>query len=122
MHSTTREIIVKILTIIEHDGDKEEFSHKLIDMFHRQAILDVIENLPLENRETIKRQMENNITPEMEKTLILQHVTPDKYLEALKKSSRTILSEYLKSIMPVLTPKQSTDLDAYLNFVGHQNH
>ena len=122
MHVTTRDIIIKILTIIEYDGNKEEFAHKLIDMFHRQAVLDVIESIPKENQELLKKQLSGNITPEMEKTLILQHVTPDKYLEALKKSAQNILSEYLKSITPVLSPKQSAELQTYLNFINPKNH
>lgn len=121
MHFTTRDIIVKILTIIEYDGNKEEFTHKFIDMFHRQAVLDVIENIPLENQEILKKQLKDNVTPEMEKTLILQHITPDKYLEALKKSAQNILSEYLKSLMPVLSPKQSAELETYLNFINPKN-
>lgn len=114
MQSTTKQIIIEILTITEYQGDKENFANQLIDLFHQKALFDLIESLPEENKEKLKKQLSEHVTPEMGKTLLLQHTTPDKYLEYLKKSTEKIFKDYLKDVFETLNEQKKEEVKNYL--------
>lgn len=114
MHHNIKDIIIEILKIIEYSEDKEIFAHKFIDAIHQEAVVSIINSLSSQDQAALKQHLSGNITPEMEKTLLLQYIKPDTYLAQLSITTEKIFRNYIETIMSTLNLDRQEKLKSYL--------
>jgi hypothetical protein len=110
-----REILSKILEIIDYPNDKDAFINQFIITCKKQAVLDLISSLDPQKQDQLKDALSTPST-EIEITQIFQLFFSDQdYQDALTNASENTLKKLLEMILPDLNPKQRAELKELLS-------
>jgi len=110
-----RSILHQILTIIGYEDSKDAFIDKFISLCLSHTIINLTPVIPKKNIEEINKSLKASHNTEFILESLKKFVSPEKYAEELEKTTSSLFSEYIKTIMPTLKPEQKTQLITYLS-------
>lgn len=110
MDDTVKKVIVDVLDIIGYQDDKEKFAQDFIATSTHQAMLNLIEELPVNEREVLTGDKNE---PENVKKLFEDNFSEEQRVEALKKTIAENFNNYLETIIPTLDTQKNDRLRAY---------
>lgn len=102
MQRNLKDIFLEILNIINYSKDKDKFFKEFEELNHTEAMLNILERLPLETQERIKAIKDQQEVIEA----IQKHVTREEYVPELIKVSNQALGQFLKDIEHTLSVDQ----------------
>lgn len=107
-------IILKILEIIEYQKDRNQMANEFIDLCCRKAFVSCLSTLPEEKRAQMEKAVNSQKDIDSATTELLKFVSRDLYIEKLGEISKETLTDYIASVMPVLTGEKQLELKSYL--------
>lgn len=115
MNQDPKDIIIKVLDIINYQKDKESYAKEFLGFCYQKAFLSYLETLPEEKQKELQQQLPEGSSPEKVKELLSGLVSTQEYEQSLEKAIKEVFDDYLKEIMPSLSEDQITNLQAYLS-------
>ena len=111
---THKDILIRILEIIECGDGKEAFVEDLMTNVYLQSITDLIQQLPANQQPAVREQLsENSATPDKIAAILKLHFTGTQMHEALTTAATYAITEYMQSIGPSLSPGQKDTLISF---------
>ncbi len=109
---TTREILLKILEILEYEDDREAFVNAFLVNIQLQALNILLAGVSSEKKIKIEKEITSD-SPD--KYQVLQnHFTQEQIEKALNESADISVREYIESIDEKLTDDQQQGLVVYI--------
>src|SRR3989344_9520045 len=109
MTSYSKQNIKNILDVINYDGDKEAFAEELLTLIQKQALADLLTTLPAEKQDLISKEVSED---EDNLSVLNKHFSEDQKVEAIKKTSESVMRQYLEELTPALSDSELTNLEA----------
>ena len=109
-----------IFEIIGYKGDKEELYNQLLGICYLNAADNLIETLPEENRQTVRKEVSSISDPKQLGDTVNKYFNQQQFNEALQKSSETVFKEYIETIRDSLSEDQINKLNTYITSVKSQ--
>lgn len=110
----SRNVLLKILTIIDYQDDKEVFVKELLKLCIQKALLDMLSAAPNNDKQKITKLSEENLDPiELERKL-KNIIGENIFNSSLEEAAEKIFSQYLKTIYPTLSTSQNKSLQLFL--------
>ena len=109
MTSDSKQNIKNILDVINYDGDKEAFAEELLTLIQKQALADLLTTLPAEKQDLISKEVSED---EDNLSVLNKHFSEDQKVEAIKKTSESVMRQYLEELTPALSDSELTNLEA----------
>src|SRR5882724_10220036 len=106
--NNTNEILLKVLTIIEYNEDKDTFIEDFLAQAQKQAAMNILEMLPKEKKEALQNAEQN-------KELFAEIFTPEVMDNAMVDVMVLQFQGFLQTIMPKLPPEKKAKLVKYLD-------
>lgn len=100
-------ILQILLDTIDFEGDKEQFNKGFIEASYQVALINTIEQLPLDVQEEVKRLVEKK---ELNEEKVSSLIPTDKLTEEFYTVFETNMNTYLKTITSTLTEEQREKL------------
>ena len=119
MKNKAKDILLKILGIIDYRKDRSLFADKFIDLIFRQAFLKVVKNLPFDKKKQLDERLKNKNLDDSLK-ILLEYVAKEDFEKAVERISLEMFIDYIQQIMPALSPERKNKLTAYLNKLQNQ--
>lgn len=110
-NSSYEDILLKILDIVGYEKDKKKYVDDLIVIFQSRAITKLARSFPVQKQDELKLLAKSDPKKCLEQ--IVQESGQDKYVEVLRESAKTSMTELLNTLMPTLSEKQKEDLKTY---------
>ncbi|MBN2100977.1 hypothetical protein JW710_03755 [Candidatus Dojkabacteria bacterium] len=112
MIETAKETFMKILSIVEYKGDREDFYKRFMNNCYSKALLELSRVAPEGKRDEILRML--NIIDSSEDMLLLLRETfgEGKFETVLAQIIRKEIEDYVKRLIPVLTEEQKVGLQS----------
>lgn len=119
MQPDPKTILLKVLTIIGYQNDKEKFINEFLSLCFKKAFIKCVESLPLDLKNTIKKRLANvGENPQKLQEILTEYVSTNKYDEILFAQSLDTFIEYLQAVIPTLNEYQKKELGAYLKSIS----
>ena len=112
-----KQILLKILDIIQYENDKNSFANEFLDLTCRKAILDAIFSLPENTKADVIRKLQETKQIDESFLILVKNIPSDKFREALETESFTMFDSYLKTVIPTLNTTQQKKLFQYLKSI-----
>ena len=106
-----KNILLEVLNIIDYKDDKEKFTNEMLQLAHDEAIVALLEKLPLCKKEELKKSFSRALTPEEAKDIIEHYTTFEEYKKSLQKTSDKLFQDYILTILPTLSKDQKQKLE-----------
>ena len=113
MQQNQKEIILKLLDIIEYAGDREVFANQLLGLCYKKALSDTLTNIS-EDKKSLYGDDFATTDIEKIKEILSKILSSEEYSKALENATTDIFGEYLESINSILSGSQQTELQGYL--------
>lgn len=113
-----KEIIIKILEIIDFEEDKEEYAKKFIQVCEEQAILELLKGMSDEKREELAGRVTEENTDKENSKILKEYFSEKDYSQALESASERVFRDYLDTIEPTLSPEQKEKLEKFLDSIS----
>src|SRR5438874_1028197 len=110
MQKNPKDIIMQVLTIIGYEDDNNALADEFIRNCEKQALIDLLQELPQEKQGQLKQQIAEVTDQEQQKAIILEYITPEQYQEALQQASASAFEGFLEEITPTLSDDQAEKL------------
>ncbi|MBI4084827.1 MAG: hypothetical protein HY431_02875 [Candidatus Levybacteria bacterium] len=111
MINTPRDLLLKILEVIDYSDDKEAFISEFIKNVRLQSLLDLISTLPTDKQEEIKTKLTTNVNDADKVASTLgAYFTPSQMQDALETASKDAITKYVETINRVLSVSQKQEL------------
>ena len=110
MQLTREELLLEILNIIKYSKDKEKFVREFEAQHYLEALVSMLERLPDQVRETLRKKMEGGDYKE-----ILKYYTPDEYKNEVNKVADAAIKNFAEVVSPVLTLDQKQKVTKLLH-------
>lgn len=109
-----KQIILKILEIIDYQDDKEKFTRDFLEAIHKKTISHLVGSLNEEQKISLEEKLSGVVrSPEEISKVLFEFITEDQYQMIAKKVSGEIMRNYLETIAPSLSEDQTRKLDQY---------
>ena len=109
--SSPREILLKILEIIEFSKDKEKFVTELLQIIFIQSLADLIQSQNPIDQTKIKAEIASNVSnPDTVAIIMRKYFSKEKIDQALENSAKNVMTEYLTTINPALSDDQRSKI------------
>ncbi len=106
-----KDILLNILEAIDYTDDKEAFIKEFIELTQIQAVNDLVNALPPEQKEAVKAELAaNKDNPQKASDVLKSRFTDEQMQEALEKSSGYAMLEWMNAINPTLSDEQRQKL------------
>ncbi|HEX8931786.1 MAG TPA: hypothetical protein VF810_01375 [Patescibacteria group bacterium] len=115
MQQSYKELLSKILEIINYSNNRDKFIKEFETMNHLEAVTNIVERFPAAVRERIKLVSSGFLKPD----LIKHKISPEEYNLELNKVAEAELYKFVQVISPVLTLTQKQKIDQLLRHVVH---
>lgn len=115
MDKNTKEILLKILDIIDYPENKEQLINKFISACQQQALINLVESLPSNEQEVLRENLSKTKKQDEAQKILLEDFSQEKIFEALKETTKKAFEDYIKDILPSLTVTQRENLQKYLS-------
>lgn len=112
--TTIKPAIIKMLSIIEYDDDKDIFADELLMLCSQRTILEVIKHLPLEKRDEIREKLSKNDTDEYIISVLNEAMPTQSYRDTFIKQVQKTLLEYITEMRSTLTEYRFQVLEEFL--------
>ena len=103
MQQTDRDLLLKILEIIDYQNDKEAFVNRFSDLNRQEALLNLLERLPRDVQEKISGSED---IAEVEKV-----ISSESYAQELASVSAEALGSLIQKVIPTIRKKQKDQID-----------
>ncbi len=111
MIAEPKQNILKILELIDYDGNKEDYALDLLSLVEKQAAMNLLETLLPDKKEILEKELSGG---EDSISVLDKYFRPDQKGEAMKNASEAVMKDYLDEIVPTLSETQLTNLESYL--------
>lgn len=111
-------MLLRILEIIDYQGDKNQFAWEFIDLCARKAMLNCITAVPKDDRDKIDTALKEVKTIEDTITVLTQHIPKTSYEKHLEEVSKLMFRDYINTVFPTLNPSQQKALTDYLTQIS----
>lgn len=105
-----KDIVVKILTIIDYPHDREAFLVDFDRVVSSQAVIDLVKSLPEDKRSDAEDAISKAQSQEEFSKAISAYFTVDQVSEAIDAAAAPAISQWISSIAPTLTDEQKQKL------------
>lgn len=109
-----KEIILKVLEIINYQDDKEKFANEFLGLILQNSINNLAEKLPQDKLDQLRQRLSLS-KPEKLETLLNDYFSSEELNDSVKKVSENMFKEYLEEVSPTLDEAQKENLQKYLN-------
>jgi len=85
-----KQVILKVLEIVDYPGDRETYTNGFIDLCEKQALLDSILSLPKEKQDEFKERMKalsDTKDQQQVAALLKEYISLEEYVLTLKNAS-----------------------------------
>lgn len=107
-------ILLKILEIIGYSEDKDKFATEFLQNVSLQALLDLFNTLPVDQKDQIHQQITSaGNNPQAIQEALKTYFTDSQLQEAIKNSAKNAVTEYIKTIETTLSDSQTQNLTNY---------
>ena len=107
--------MMKVLSLIGYDGDKEKYIDEFFDLCEREALVNCINALPV-NAQTEFGQITSQEKPaDVIKEQIRKYIPKELYLDAFNKSFTNRYKSFLQSVRNTLSEKQIKEILSLTN-------
>lgn len=112
-------ILLRILDIIGYSEDKEKFATEFLQNVSAQAFLDLFNTLPQDKKDQLQQKITRvgNDPAKMQEEL-KAYFTDTQLEQAIENSSKTAVTEYIKTIDPTLSDPQKRNLTNYFGEIS----
>ncbi|OGE44093.1 hypothetical protein A3A45_02105 [Candidatus Daviesbacteria bacterium RIFCSPLOWO2_01_FULL_36_8] len=111
-----REVILRVLEIIDYQDDKEKFTQDFLNAIHKKAISNCVGALSEEQKNSLETQLTGVVrSPEEVGRVLFQFITEDDYKVGAQKAAEEIMRGYLEAISSTLSENQTNKLKKYFN-------
>lgn len=119
MQSDPKAILLKVLTIIGYQNDKEKFTAEFLSLCFKKAFIACVENLPQDIKNTVKKRLaEAGENPQKLQEILMEYVSTEKYDEILFSQSLDTFIEYIQIVIPTLKEETKKELGIYLKSIS----
>ena len=109
-------IVFGILDIIGYSEDKEKFATEFLQTVSLQALLDLFNTLPQDQKDKIQQQITNaGNNPQAIQEALKRYFTDLQLQDAVRTSAKNAVTEYIKTIEPTLSDPQKQNLTNYFS-------
>ena len=109
-------IVFGILDIIGYSEDKEKFATEFLQTVSLQALLDLFNTLPQDQKDKIQQQITNaGNNPQAIQEALKRYFTDSQLQDAVRTSAKNAVTEYIKTIEPTLSDPQKQNLTNYFS-------
>ncbi len=105
-----REILRKILTIINYQEDKEKFIDDFLDKCYHRALVDMALKLPFIERENFERKLSKAKNQQEIKIIVEPFIEREEYANFLEIATVKLFSDFIKSILLELSQSQRSQI------------
>lgn len=121
MLDNPRDILLQALTIVGFpDGKKEDFIDKFSEVCNKQFLSDLSDTLPEDKQKLLIDRLKEEKDPEKIKSFLLENFNKEVIEGTLKKSTKSVFSDYLQTIMPDLSKEKQTELAKYFKTLSEE--
>ncbi|MBI2019635.1 hypothetical protein HYS95_03145 [Candidatus Daviesbacteria bacterium] len=121
MPQESKEILLKVLEIINYKEKKEEFINQFLTTVWQNTILDFLEALPNEQKQSLDSEVGQNPNPENQQKILMKYFPQEKIRIVFRERFREALEGLLASVNLTLSQKQQAALTAHLSSVSIQS-
>jgi hypothetical protein len=111
MNNKLKETIFRILDIIEYKQDKNILTDRLINECYIETVIQLIGLIPYEKRQLFLSDFGKKSPSEL-KQYIFSYFTAQQISLSLETSIKHVITEYVRSVAPELSPKQIQKLQS----------
>jgi phage host-nuclease inhibitor protein Gam len=106
-----KDILLKILDAIGYADDREAFVNEFIGNVQKQAVVDLIQTLPADKQEEIKKEFSSAAgNPEKIAEVVKKYFTEDQMRKALEEASKNAVIDWMDAVKDTLSDAQRTKL------------
>ncbi len=117
MNNKFFEILDQVLTIMDYKEDKQKFILEFSDLCFGKTVSDIIEGLPQDKKQMLEKEILDEKDANKQSAIIKKYMSASEYNQRLEKVSGELFGDYIKTIMPTLSPERSAELKSYLSSV-----
>lgn len=103
-----------ILDIIEYQHDKDNYVSQFIELCQEQALVNVIDKLPEDKKQEFKDKLVYTRDEQKVRDVVTQYMISDEYNKTVSDATKTMLLEFLQTIIPTLRIDQKEKLQGYI--------
>lgn len=105
--------LIEMLEAINYNDDKVLFSNAFLAVCHKNAVKELIKELPEGKADELASELENKKYQSLEEGLV-SYISKDRYMELFKEALRTNIGGVMDAVLPTLSEDQLSKFDAYL--------
>jgi len=120
MYPDPKAIILNVLDIIGYEDDKKTYADTFMQLCRKQALIAAIQSLPRHQQEACSKELMQTSDEQEKSNILAKYITPRQYQHALQNAAQTLFSEFIKTLIPTLSPEQLTSLQTYLDALTQQ--
>jgi hypothetical protein len=106
-----KEILLKILDVIEYKDDKEDFTNQFAIIIYSQSLIDLVQSLLASDQEKIKQELSaSDNSPEKIEEIIKRCFTEEQRKKALEIAAKNVMVNFIAAIQDTLSPLQGQNL------------
>jgi hypothetical protein len=110
-----RDILLKVLDIINYQDNKEEFVNKFFSIIYFETIRQLQYELSDQDKELFGKELGNVKDENEQKNTILKYFPKKTFEDRITHVTSAQFSDYLNTIYPVLTDYKKEELTNFLN-------
>jgi DNA-binding GntR family transcriptional regulator len=109
--NNARDITLKILDAIDFSDNREAHADEILQNINLLSLVNLMQSLPVEKQTEVKQQLsENEGNPEKIAALLKEHFSQQQLHQALEKTTKDTITQYIQTIMPTLSANHKEKL------------
>jgi hypothetical protein len=121
MYKDPKETIIKILEIIEYQGNRDKFAMEFINLCFQKTFLDLLKDIPEDEIEILKSKLNDAQNNDEMIKLLEKYIESERLITTLKIRSMELFEDYVESILPTLSEVKKVELINYLKTVSEDS-
>ncbi len=110
----SKQVILKILDIIEFSEDREKFADGFLTLIYKNALGDCLSSLPEDTQKLLAQRLsDQNIDPQIFSDTIMHYVKRAQFRKSLEKCAKATMDGYIKAILPTISEDQKKQIEDY---------
>lgn len=115
MYENLLSLLSSVLTIINYPNNKKKFIADFQQVCRQYAVLALVNELPKEKQEELKKKLQSIISGQIGKQIILSYFSQELYKTTLDQFAQKIFQDYIADISPNLSQEQIKELNRLLS-------
>jgi ABC-type long-subunit fatty acid transport system fused permease/ATPase subunit len=112
-----KDLILKFLEAIEYSDNKEEFINNFTSIIYLESVETLLNTFPQDKQEVVKQQLSSAKSTEAVMAIVNINFDQKSFQDTVTVASEKVFTEYLDLIKDVLTDKQKSKLQQFLQLI-----